>query len=103
MLFIVLVVSLVTITLRLTPVFLFGRGGKPLPPLVQYLSRVMPSAIISLLVVYSFKAIRFAPPTFAIPEMAGAIIAAGLQWKTKNTLLSIFAATACYMLLIRLF
>ena len=39
-------IALVTAALRLLPVMLLGKGGKPLPPAAVYLSRVMPPAII---------------------------------------------------------
>ena len=37
-----------------------------------------------------------------LPEAAGVAVAALLQYWKRNTLLSVFAATACYMALIRL-
>lgn len=98
---IVLVVAGVTTALRLLPVMLFGRRGRSIPPGLMYLSRVLPSAIMGLLVVYSLKSINLTASPYGLPEFAGVLTAALLhKWK-RNTLLSVFCATACYMILIR--
>jgi len=98
----VLVIALVTAALRLLPVMLLGKGGKPLPPAAAFLSRAMPPAIIGLLVVYALRGTDLSAPPHGLPEAAGVCAAALLQYWKKNTLLSVFAATACYMALIRL-
>ena len=97
----ILVVAAITAALRLIPVMLFGHKNRRIPSSLLFLSRVLPSAIVSLLVVYSLKSVSFTQPPFGLPEAAGVIAAAILhQWK-RNTLLSVFGATACYMVLIR--
>ncbi len=98
----VLAIALVTAALRLLPVMLLGKGGKPLPPAAVYLSRVMPPAIIGFLVVYALRGTGVLSPPHGLPEAAGVAVAALLQYWKRNTLLSVFAATACYMALIRL-
>ncbi len=97
----VLVIALVTAALRFLPVFLLGKKGQALPPAALYLSRFMPAAIIGLLVVYSLKTAQPTEFPHALPEALGVIVAALLQYWKRNTLLSVFAATACYMVLIR--
>ena len=99
---IILVVAAVTASLRLLPVYVFGKEGKRLPRAVLFLSRVMPGAIISLLVVSSLKSTQLLAYPYGIPEALGVIVAAGLQTWRRNTLLSVFLSTACYMALIRL-
>ncbi len=99
---IILVVAFITAALRLVPVMFFARESRRIPQCLLYLSRVLPSAIISLLVVYSLKSIHLGKAPYGLPEMAGVLCAVVLhQWK-RNTLLSVFGATACYMVLIRL-
>lgn len=97
----VLTIALVTAALRLLPIFLLGRKGQALPGPVLYLSRTMPAAIIGFLVIYSLKSISLAAYPHALPEMLGVAAAALLQYWKKNTLLSVGAATALYMALIR--
>ena len=99
---IVLVVSGVTLLLRLLPVYLLGQKGRELPGPVAYLGRVMPPAILGFLVVYSVKSVNLAATPHGLPELAGILAAALLHAWKKNTLLSVFGATALYMVLIRL-
>lgn len=101
-LWIVLVIALVTAGLRLLPVLLLGKGEKPLPQAVTYLGKIMPAAIIGLLVIYSLKGTNLSAAGHGIPELCGVLVAAGLQYWRKNTLLSIFCATAVYMVFIRI-
>ncbi len=98
----VLVIALVTAALRFIPVYLLGKKGQRLPPAALFLIRVMPAAIIALLVVYSLKSASVLAYPHGIPEAAGLLTAALLQYFKRNTLLSVFLATACYMVLIRI-
>ena len=41
---------------RLCP-FLFFPPGKPIPPVIQYLGKVLPPAVIGMLVIYCLKAV----------------------------------------------
>ena len=90
--------ALGTILLRFLPFFVFRKGT---PPYVAFLGRVLPPAIIGMLVVYCLKDVHAAPPRFALPELiaGGAVVA--LQALRRNALLSILAGTAVYMALIR--
>ena len=51
------VMALVTFLTRALPFLLFDRGEQP-PGLILYLGRVLPPAIIAMLVVYSFTSLR---------------------------------------------
>jgi branched-subunit amino acid transport protein AzlD len=98
----ILVVAVITAALRLLPVMFFGRESRVIPPSLMYLSRVLPSAIVSLLVIYSLRSMSFIILSSWLPAISGVIMAALLhQWK-RNTLLSVFGSTACYMLLTRM-
>lgn len=100
---IILAVAGVTAALRLLPFLLFGRKSRSVPAWLTELSRVLPSAIIGLLVVYSLKSVDPFHPPYGLPELVGVATAALLHSWKRNTLLSVFAATACYMILIRVF
>lgn len=97
----VLSIAGVTALLRLLPVYLLGRKGQTLPGPVRELARAMPPAIIALLVVYSLKSVKIGEVASVLPALAGVATAALLQYYKKNTLLSVGAATALYMVLIR--
>ena len=70
-----------------------------MPGYVRSLGRVLPPAIIGMLVVYCLKDTPLAAPPHGMPELlAGACVALLQAWK-RNFLLSIIGGTALYMLL----
>lgn len=94
------VMTLVTVALRFLPFLIFGEHRRT-PPLVAYLGRVLPYAIMGMLVVYCLKDISFLAAPFGIPEIIGCAVVAGLHVWKRNTLLSIGGGTLCYMLLVQ--
>lgn len=98
---IIAVIALVTMALRFLPFLIFS-GNRQTPPLISYLGRVLPYAIIGMLVVYCFKNVSFVSRPFGLPEiLAGGLVVVLHAWKS-NTLLSILTGTAAYMVLIQL-
>ena len=100
-LLIVVVASVVTAALRFIPFLVFGRG-KQTPPIISYLGRVLPCAIMGMLVVYCMKDVPFLSAPFGAPEIIGCAIVALLHIWKRNSLLSIGVGTVCYMLLVQL-
>ena len=96
----ILIIALVTAALRFIP-FLIFNGNKPIPRFVEYLGRVLPYSIMAMLVVYCLKGISFRKAPFGLPEIISVVIVAMLHIWKRNTLLSIFGGTVCYMLLIQ--
>ncbi len=93
------VMSAVTVLLRALPFLVFR---KKVPAYVSYLGRVLPPAIIGMLVIYCLKDTTVTAAPFGAPELiAGALVVALQVWK-RNALLSILSGTAVYMLLIQL-
>ena len=91
--------ALTTMALRFLPFLVFG---KKTPPYISYLGRVLPQAIIALLVVYCLKDVSFMTAPHGIPEIiAGASVVAMQAWK-RNPVLSILLGTALYMLLLHI-
>ena len=80
---------------RLCP-FLFFPPGKPIPPVIQYLGKVLPPAVIGMLVIYCLKAVSITLPEF----IAVAVVILLHVWK-RNNLLSIGVGTVLYMVLIQ--
>ena len=62
--------------------------------------RVLPSAIIGMLVIYCLRNTSFANNPFGLPELAAGGLVVLLQWKKRNSLLSILCGTVLYMVLI---
>ena len=97
---IVAVISVVTIALRFLPFLLFGR--RKTPRFILYLGRVLPYAIMGMLVVFCLRGISFSEAPHGLPELISSAVVIVLHaWKRK-TLLSIVGGTACYMLLVQL-
>ena len=95
------VIILATIIMRFAPFIAFP-DNKPTPKFTQYLGKVLPYAIMGMLVVYCLKDVTLTAAPFGIPEAIGCTIVAGLHVWKRNTLLSIGAGTLCYMLLVQL-
>ena len=81
--------------------FLLLPEGKETPKTVEYLGKLLPPAVMGLLVVYCLRNVSLFGPSHGIPE-AAAILAVGLlHWWKENVLLSIAGGTALYMVLIQ--
>lgn len=92
--------ALGTAATRFLPFVLFPENKKT-PPYVLYLGKVLPPAIIALLVVYCLKAVDFTRAPFALPEtLAIAFVAAIHLWR-RSVLLSIGSGTVFYMVLVQ--
>lgn len=97
----VAVIALVTAGIRFLP-FLVFRDGRKTPKLIEKLGRLLPCAIMGMLVVYCLKDIRFTTASGFLPALiAGATVCVLHIWK-RNTLLSIACGTVCYMILVQL-
>ena len=97
----VAVVALVTIALRFLPFLIFS-GRKTTPPFVAYLGRVLPYAIMGMLVVYCLRNTQLAAAPHGAPEIIATLAVALLHLWKRNTLISIVGGTALYMLLVQL-
>lgn len=86
---------------RLIP-FLFFPKGKEIPPMVQYLGKVLPPAVIGMLVIYCLKSVNMLSYPYGLPELiAVAVVIALHAWK-RNNLLSIGTGTVLYMFLVQM-
>ena len=94
------VCALVTAGLRFLPFLIFGENRKT-PEIVAYLGKVLPFAIMGMLVVYCLKDVSIISAPFGIPEAIGCAVVAGLHVWKRNTLLSIGAGTIAFMLLVQ--
>ena len=99
--FMLVIIMLVTMATRFLPFLLFG-GKKQPPKIITYLGKVLPCAIMGMLVVYCLKDVRPLAYPYGIPELLGIALVALLHVWKRNSLLSIGAGTVFYMLLIQL-
>ena len=96
---VIAVISIVTWALRAFPFLLFG--SRPLPKTIQYLGKVLPPAIMTMLVIYCLRDTNIRQFPYGVPELFACTLIVILQLLRKNMYLSIIAGTACYMILIR--
>ncbi len=97
----IVVMTLATMATRFLPFLIFGENKKT-PPLIEYLGKVLPCAVMGMLVVYCLKDVSFLSAPFGLPELIGIAIVALLHLWKRNSLLSIGVGTVCYMLLVQL-
>lgn len=96
----VAVVAAVTILIRFLPFLIFGSNRKT-PEFITWLGKVLPYAIMGMLVIYCLKDVSVTSSPFGIPELVGCAVAAGLYIWKRNTLISIVVSTVLYMVLIQ--
>ena len=87
------VMAIITFLTRALPFLLFDRGESP-PKLVLYLGRVLPPAIIAMLIVYCLRG-------GWVPQLVSVAAVVILHLWRSNTLLSIFGGTILYMVLVQ--
>ena len=97
---IILAVSLGTQITRWLPFLLFPESKHP-PKVVLYLGKVLPPAMMGLLVVYCFKNVSWLSGSHGAPELLATAAVVGLHLWKKNVLLSIAGGTALYMVLLQ--
>ncbi|MGO5022730.1 branched-chain amino acid transporter permease [Lawsonibacter sp. LCP25S3_G6] len=96
----IFVMSVVTFFTRALPFLLFDRGDHP-PKIVLYLGKVLPPAIIAMLIVYCLKGVTFTSLGGWLPTLLAGVTAVLLHLWKGNDLLSIFGATGLYMVLVQ--
>ena len=97
----VAVIALVTAALRFLPFIVFN-GTRQTPKIIQKLGRILPYAIMGMLVVYCLKEISFSSLSGFLPTLiACAVVTVLYVWK-RNTLVSIICGTVCHMVLVQL-
>lgn len=98
---IIILVALTTFATRLVPFLLFPKGKK-IPPVIEYLGKVLTPAVIGMLVVYCLRSTPVLDAPHGIPEAVAVAVTAGLHIWKRNNLLSIGAGTVLYMVLIQM-
>lgn len=82
--------------------FLIFPAGKPTPKYIQYLGKVLPSAVFGMLVIFCLKGVSIFSGTRGIPELIAILIVIALHIWKRQMLLSIAGGTICYMLLVQM-
>lgn len=89
-----------TMVTRYLPFILFP-ANKKTPAVISYLGKMLPAAVMALLVIFAFKDVNFLSGHHGIPEILATIMVIILQVYVKNILLTIAAGTIVYMFLVQ--
>lgn len=79
---------------RFLPFLLFP-AGKPTSKYIQYLGKVLPSAVFGLLVIYCLKDVNIFAGNHGLPEFIAIIVVIVLHCWKQQMLLSIAGGTVC--------
>ncbi|MFP3154218.1 AzlD domain-containing protein [Lachnospiraceae bacterium ZAX-1] len=97
---IIVLVAATTFFTRAVPFVIFPKD-REVHPVIAYLGKALPPAVIGMLVIYCFKSVSIGKFPFGLPELiAGVAVVALHIWK-RNNLLSIGIGTILYMILVQ--
>ena len=85
---------------RFLPFLIFKEEAKT-PKLIDYLGKVLPAAMMGLLVIYCLKDYTISDLSTLIPALISIAAIVILHLMKQNTILSIAVGTVLYMVLIR--
>ena len=94
------VMAVITFALRALPFLIFGK--RETPKFIVYLGKVLPYAMMGMLVVFCFKGVKITQYPYGLPELIAGTITVALHAWRRNTLISILCGTVSYMLLVQL-
>lgn len=97
---IIFVIAVVTFITRAIP-FLAFSGQKETPQYILYIGKVLPPAVIGMLIVYCIKNVKLSVFSYGIPEFVSILTVALLHFWKRNNLISILGGTVLYMALIQ--
>ncbi|PAF41230.1 AzlD domain-containing protein [Helicobacter sp. 11S03491-1] len=97
---IILVIIVVTFLMRALPFMIFN-SKRCVPHFLLYLGKVLPPAIIGMLVVYCFKQTDISQIPYGLNEVVAFLCVVVLQSLLKISILSILSGTILYMYLVQ--
>ena len=75
--------------------------GREVPPVIRYLGKVLPMAIMATLVIYCIKDISFTALDTCLPYLIGIAVTSLIHLWKRNNLLSIALGTVAYMVMVQ--
>ncbi len=94
------VVAVATFATRAASFLVFPKG-KEVPPQIEYAGKVLPPAIIGMLVVYCLKSTSVLAYPYGLPELIACVTVIALHIWKRNIFLSIGVGTVLYMVLVQ--
>lgn len=100
-LLVIVTVAGLTFLTRFLPFAVFGSQERPSAILTD-LGRLLPPAVMAVLIIFCLKTIDFRQAPSFIPQLAAVAIVVGLHLWKRNNLVSIGVGTVCYMIMVQL-
>ena len=94
-------IALVTALIRFLPFIVFN-GSRKTPKIIEKLGKILPYAIMGMLVVYCLKDTSFESVSGYLPALISSLLVGLLYVWKRNTLISIICGTVCYMLFVQM-
>lgn len=98
--YMIAVIAGATALLRFLPFVIFN-GKRKTPKIIEKLSRVLPCAVIGMLVVYCLRDLSVESVSGYLPSIISSVVVGALYVWKRNTLISIICGTLCYMILVQ--
>lgn len=98
--YMIAIIALITAALRFLPFVVFN-GSRKTPAIIEKLGKVLPYAIMGMLVVYCLESVSFTSAAGFLPSLLACLVVGILYIWKRNTLISIVAGTLCYMILVQ--
>ncbi len=95
----IITAALVNFFTRALPFIFFKEGN--VPKIIRYLGKILPGAIMAILVVYCLRFMNFST-SVPFPEIISVTICIVLHKLKRNILLSIGGSTIIYMILLNI-
>ena len=96
---VIMAMAVATFLTRLLPFVAFRNRAEH--PLLLFLGRYMPPAVMTILVLYSLKGVDFSQPPYGLEIVLAIAITVTVHLWRGQALLSIFLGTAVYMFLVQ--
>ena len=96
----VAVMAVVTAAIRFLPFVLFSSSRRP-PGIIERLTRLLPAAVMGMLIVYCLRNTDFLAGSHGLPEAAACAAVVISYVRKRNTLLSILLGTVLYMVMLQ--
>ncbi|WP_462425924.1 branched-chain amino acid transporter permease [Fusobacterium varium] len=98
---IITAVAVTSYFLRAFPFLVLNKKNKAVEKYMMYLGKVLPPAVIGILIIFCLKDTSIVNSPYGIPEMLAVAVVVLLHIWKRNSLISILGGTVFYMYLVQ--
>lgn len=98
---IITAVAVTSYFLRAFPFLVLNKKNKAVEKYMMYLEKVLPPAVIGILIIFCLKDTSIVNSPYGIPEMLAVAVVVLLHVWKRNSLISILGGTVFYMYLVQ--